>query len=128
MIAGLRALDLPPEQRAGINLPGILGSLGQPFWNAPQPNGWPDRASDWAAPEAMMRRIDWASGVRRSHGDRDVAELAEANLGPLLRPETSAGGAPRRLAPRRDDPAADRSRIPEALTDETCPAAPPCSG
>jgi uncharacterized protein (DUF1800 family) len=25
-----------------------------------QPNGWPDRAADWATPEAMTRRIDWA--------------------------------------------------------------------
>ena len=29
-----------------------LAGLGQPLWNAPQPNGWPDRASDWATPEA----------------------------------------------------------------------------
>jgi uncharacterized protein (DUF1800 family) len=104
VIACLRALDLPPEQQAGMNVPGILGSLGQPFWNAPQPNGWSDRASEWAGPEAMMRRIDWAYGVAgrataRQSG-RDVAELAEANLGPLLTADTLQ--AVRHAGSRRD--------------------------
>ena len=69
--------------------------------SAPQPNGWPDRAGDWAAPEAMMRRIDWAYAVSGRAGTRDVAELAEANLGPLLR-ETRCRrcAAPARAATR----------------------------
>ena len=104
VIACLRMLDLPPEQQTGINVPGILGSLGQPFWNAPQPNGWPDRASEWAGPEAMMRRIDWAYGVAgraaARQSDRDVAELAEASLGPLLSADTLQ--AVRRAGSRRD--------------------------
>ena len=104
VIACMRALDLPPEQRAGMNLPGIVGSLGQPFWNAPQPNGWPDRASDWAAPEAMMRRIDWAYGVSGRvagpQNGRDAAELAEATLGPLLSADTLQ--AVHRAGSRRD--------------------------
>src|SRR6185312_16012179 len=48
VIGGLRALDLQADQRAAINLPGMLLALGQPWWNAPQPNGWSDRAGDWA--------------------------------------------------------------------------------
>ncbi|HVC60646.1 MAG TPA: DUF1800 domain-containing protein [Acetobacteraceae bacterium] len=104
VIACLRMLDLAPEQRAGMNLPGIVGSLGQPFWNAPQPNGWSDRASTWAAPEAMMRRIDWAYGVSgrvaAPQSGRDAAALAEANLGPLLSADTLQ--AVRRAGSRRD--------------------------
>jgi uncharacterized protein (DUF1800 family) len=88
VVATLRMLDLPPEQPPGMFIPGILASLGQRMWNAPQPNGWPDRAADWATPEAMIRRIDWAYAVsgRVAAGDngRDAAELAEATLGPLL--------------------------------------------
>ncbi len=91
VVAAVRTLDLPtdlpPEQRP--NLLGILWGLGQPLWNAPAPNGWPDRAADWAAPEAMMRRIDWASGFSGRIGSRDVAEIADASLGPLLRPATA---------------------------------------
>jgi uncharacterized protein (DUF1800 family) len=104
VIACLRALDLPAEQRAALNLPGIVGSLGQPFCNAPQPNGWGDRASDWAGPEAMMRRIDWAYGVAgRVSGPqsgRDAAEVADASLGPLLTADTLQ--AVRRAGSRRD--------------------------
>ena len=87
VVAGLRALDMVD----GLNVPAMLAGLGQPFWNAPQPNGWPDRASEWAAPEAMMRRIDWAYGVAghaAGGGPRDAAELAEASLGPLLHDDT----------------------------------------
>ena len=100
VIASLRALDLPDEQRQTVNVQGILANLGQPFQNAPQPNGWSDHASEWAAPEAMMRRIDWAYGVSGRVGTRDVTDLAEANLGPLLRDDTLQ--AVRRAGSRRD--------------------------
>jgi uncharacterized protein (DUF1800 family) len=97
VVASVRALDLPPDQ---VPMLGILGGLGQPLWTAPAPNGWPDRAADWAAPEAMLRRIDWASGFAGRIGDRDVVEIADTALGPLLRPETSE--AIRRAGSRRD--------------------------
>ena len=40
--------------------------------------------------------------------------------------DTLAGGAPRRLAPRRHDVAADRSGIPEAMIVAAVPPLPPC--
>ncbi len=98
VIASVRALDVPPDQMP--NLVGILAGLGQPLWSAPAPNGWPDRAADWAAPEAMLRRIDWASGFAGRIGDRDVVEVSDTALGPLLRPETR--DAIRRAGSRRD--------------------------
>jgi len=98
LIASVRALDVPPDKIP--NMVGILGGLGQPLWTAPAPNGWPDRAADWAAPEAMLRRIDWASGFAGRIGDRDVLDISDANLGPLLRPETRE--AIRRAGSRRD--------------------------
>ena len=98
VIASVRALDVPSDQMP--NLVGILAGLGQPLWSAPAPNGWPDRAADWAAPEAMLRRIDWASGFAGRIGDRDVVEVSDTALGPLLRPETR--DAIRRAGSRRD--------------------------
>ena len=100
VIATLRALDLPQEQRETVNLQGVLAGLGQPYQGAPQPNGWPDRAGDWAAPEAMMRRIDWAYSVSGRIGTRDVADLAALNLGPLLHDDTLQ--AVRRAGSRRE--------------------------
>jgi uncharacterized protein (DUF1800 family) len=100
VIATLRALDLPQEQRETLNLQGVLAGMGQPYQGAPQPNGWPDRAGDWAAPEAMMRRIDWAYGVSGRVGTRDVVDLAALNLGPLLHDDTLQ--AVRRAGSRRE--------------------------
>ena len=117
VIAALRALDLPPRSWRPSTCSGILAGLGQPFWSAPQPNGWPDRAADWAAPEAMMRRIDWAYGVVRPRSARATRRSSpQANLGPLLRDDTLE--AVRRAGSRRDahDPAAGLTRIPEAMT------------
>lgn len=88
VVAAMRALD-PPEPQRG-NLLAILGGLGQAMFNAPAPNGWPDRADAWAAPEAMMRRMDWAFAFARRAGNLDAAAIAEANLGPLLTASTRA--------------------------------------
>ncbi len=87
MIASLRSLDLPPDKQPPLL--GILAGLGQPMFAAPQPNGWPDRAVDWAAPEALLRRIDWAYSVAGRAEQGDPMLIAEASLGPLLRPQTA---------------------------------------
>jgi len=87
VVATLRLLDLPEDHRP--NLLGTLGGLGQPFFAAPQPNGWPDHAADWAGPEAMLRRIDWAYAVSGRAPQTDPHAMADAALGPLLRPATA---------------------------------------
>ena len=98
VVATLRALDLPPgpgptpddPRPGGRFIPGMLAGLGQPVWGAPLPNGWPDRAGDWAGPEAMLQRVDWSYRIS-AHADAEPARIAEASLGPLLRPQTAAG-------------------------------------
>jgi uncharacterized protein (DUF1800 family) len=97
-VATLRALDLPADKV--VPLQGVLGNLGMPLWTAPLPNGWSDVASDWAAPEAMMRRVDWTYSIASRSGDRDPMEIADASLGPLLRPRTQ--DAMRHAGSRRD--------------------------
>jgi uncharacterized protein (DUF1800 family) len=88
VVAALRALEAPPPQADQPWMIGVLAGLGQPMWTAPQPDGWPDRAADWAGPEAMLRRVDWAYGVAGRLTAPDPSDVAEASLGPLLRPET----------------------------------------
>ena len=97
-VATLRALDLPADKQ--VPLAGVLGGLGQPLWTAPLPNGWSDTGAEWAAPEAMIRRIDWTYGVAARAGDRDALAMADATLGPLLRPRTR--DAIRTAGSRRD--------------------------
>jgi uncharacterized protein (DUF1800 family) len=98
VVASVRLLDVPSDQTP--NLGGIMAGLGQPLWSALQPNGWPDTAAAWVAPEAMMRRIDWANTFAGRIGTRDAIELGQTNLGPLLRPATIV--AMRHAASRRD--------------------------
>jgi uncharacterized protein (DUF1800 family) len=86
VVAVLRALDLPEDKRP--NVVGVMAGLGQPFFSAPLPNGWPDTAADWAGPEAILRRIDWAYSVSARAGALDPEEVAGQTLGPLLRADT----------------------------------------
>ena len=85
-VAVLRALDLPEDKRPPLQ--GVLGGLGQPLWNAPLPNGWTDEAGEWAGPEPMMRRLDWGYTLAGRFSQQEPLDVADASLGPLLRPAT----------------------------------------
>ena len=97
-VASLRAIDLPPARRP--DLLGVLGGLGQPLWTAPLPNGWPDRAADWASPDAMLRRIDWAHAFAGRASGLEPTDVAQASLGPLA--SDAMLGAVRRAGSRQD--------------------------
>jgi uncharacterized protein (DUF1800 family) len=66
-----------------------MRGLGQPLFGAPFPIGWPDRAPEWAGPELMMRRIDWAYGFAGRGAALDPVQVADASLGPLLSADTA---------------------------------------
>lgn len=86
LIASYRALGM---EQAPPQALGSLALLGQPMWSAVQPDGWPDKASGWIGPEAMMRRVDFAFAVAgRATEQTDPGAIAEAALGPVLRPAT----------------------------------------
>ena len=40
---------------------GAMVQLGQPTWTPSSPAGWGDRQADWAAPDALYRRLELAS-------------------------------------------------------------------
>lgn len=82
VLAVVRAMDLPAANRPQVRA--VMAGLGQGVLNAPLPNGWPDTAADWATPEAMMRRIDWAYSVAGRGGGLEPMAVAQASLGPLL--------------------------------------------
>jgi uncharacterized protein (DUF1800 family) len=71
------------------NLVGLVGSLGQAPFGAPFPIGWPDRAADWAGPEAMLQRVDMGYAIAGRVPTLDPMEIASAVLGDQLTPETS---------------------------------------
>ena len=97
--AGAQELGSDPPQPQLATFAAFLRLLGQPLWAAPQPNGWGDRAADWAAPEAMLRRVEFAYAIA-GRVPHDPSAVADAALGPRLRPVTSTAIA--RAGSRRD--------------------------
>jgi uncharacterized protein (DUF1800 family) len=64
---------------------GGVSQLGQRPQAAPSPAGWPDRADEWLGPDALWKRIEWATRLADRLGRQvDARGLAQASLGPLL--------------------------------------------
>ena len=68
----------------------ILTSLGQKPFSPASPKGWPEDAQSWAAPDAIVKRMQFAQAF--SGGairDRDPKVLAADALGERLTPDTA---------------------------------------
>ncbi|MFA4950514.1 DUF1800 family protein [Brevundimonas sp.] len=96
-----RALGTRPQRPQPLQQ--ALIQMGQPAFSAPSPEGWPDTAADWAGPDALVKRLNWAKTVGDRAAETDADAVAAAALGPRL-------GERSRLAIARAE-----SR-PEALT------------
>jgi uncharacterized protein (DUF1800 family) len=83
VISAFRMFDFVPAQPQQVVAPFQL--LGQRPYTPGSPAGWPDRADQWDGPDALLKRIEWASAV----GDRIGAgsqplTLAAQSLGDAL--------------------------------------------
>ena len=88
VVSSYRAADASPM--AFERLAPILTGLGQKPFSPPSPKGWPDDAASWAAPDAIVKRMQFAqvfSGAALR--DRDPRTLAADALGERLSPETA---------------------------------------
>jgi uncharacterized protein (DUF1800 family) len=59
VVSALRMLDYVPEQPRQVLSCFLL--LGQRPYSPGSPAGWPDRADQWDGPDALLKRIEWAS-------------------------------------------------------------------
>jgi uncharacterized protein (DUF1800 family) len=83
IVSGYRAADAQPRMVVReIDQP--LAALGQTPFRAPQPNGWSDLASDWAAPDAIVKRLAWAKGFAAAFAPQDPVAAADQALGARL--------------------------------------------
>ena len=65
-------------------------ALGQRVMAAPSPAGWSDRGEDWLGPDAVWKRVEWATRVAdRAGRSVDARRLAAESLGPRLGAETA---------------------------------------
>ncbi len=68
----------------------VLTSLGQKPFSAPSPKGWAEDAQSWAAPDAIVKRMQFAQNFStQAVRDRDPKALAADALGERLTPETA---------------------------------------
>jgi uncharacterized protein (DUF1800 family) len=75
------------EPSAIERLAPILTGLGQKPFSAPSPKGWAEDAQTWAAPDALIKRMQWAQGFAAAVADRtDPNALALSALGQRLTP------------------------------------------
>ncbi len=89
-ISSLRALgrrELPPMQ--AVNL---MNQLGQPVWRPGSPAGYADTAATWAAPDALIRRVETAQRLAAQAGNAvDARNLAPRVLPGGVLGEATAG-------------------------------------
>ena len=93
-ISSLRAMgrrELPPMQ--AVNL---MNQLGQPVWRPGSPAGWADAAGTWAAPDALIRRVEAAQRLAAQAGNTvDARTLAPRVLPGGALGEATAGAIAR---------------------------------
>ncbi|UTV41814.1 DUF1800 domain-containing protein (plasmid) [Ensifer adhaerens] len=97
-VSGLRAcgrFDLGNVEAAQL-----LNQLGQPIWKPKSPAGYDDISAGWAAPEALVRRVEVSQRLVRSMGQVDARALAPKLLPGTLseRTETEIARAESPLA------------------------------
>jgi uncharacterized protein (DUF1800 family) len=88
VISSYRAAGAQPS--AVEKLAPILVALGQKPFSAPSPKGWPEEAEAWAAPDAIVKRMQYAEAFAAAAAQvRDPTALAAQALGARLTPATA---------------------------------------
>ena len=68
----------------------LLSQLGQPIWKPGSPAGFDDISASWAAPDALMRRVEIAQRfAAQAGGQLDAREIAPRLLPGQLTPATA---------------------------------------
>ena len=85
LVSSYRAMGaVPADGEHEVIAP--LTQMGDRPFNAPQPNGWSEQMSDWAAPDAVVKRLDWASRLSAAQAQSVASpvQVADAALGDRL--------------------------------------------
>ncbi|RCW86707.1 DUF1800 domain-containing protein [Paracoccus lutimaris] len=90
LVAGFRALGVSGAQIAGLEHPlnarmtfDPMNGMGQPWGRQAGPDGWPEEAEAWIAPQQLAARINWSLSMPRRMLEQlpDPRELMQASLG-----------------------------------------------
>ena len=88
LVSALRSVEAPAPNPRQLYTGYV--ALGQAPFSAPSPAGWPDRTEDWASPDAVLKRLDFASTLADRVGSTSrPRERARDVLGERLSPDTA---------------------------------------
>jgi len=74
-LSSLRALGR--QEMASAQAANLMNQLGQPVWRPGSPAGYDDLAATWAAPDALLRRVEVAQRIAAQAGNAvDARSLA----------------------------------------------------
>ena len=90
---GLGRNEVPAMQSTSL-----MNQLGQPLWRPGSPAGYDDGAATWAAPDALLRRVEVAQRIATQAGDAVDARA----LAPRLLPGGALGQATASAIARAD--------------------------
>lgn len=96
-VSSLRALgrsEVPPMQMANL-----MNQLAQPVWRPGSPAGYDDVAATWAAPDALVRRLEVAQRLALQAGDTVDARALAPRLLPGVLGEATATAIARAESP-----------------------------
>jgi uncharacterized protein (DUF1800 family) len=81
-LSAVRLTDIMPTSRQVV---AGLEALNFRAFNAASPQGYPDVATAWVSPDAVMKRIEWAHGIaQRAPAGTDPMQLAALGIGPVM--------------------------------------------
>ncbi|WP_116091729.1 DUF1800 domain-containing protein [Sphingomonas crusticola] len=88
-VSSLRALGR--RDLGKMDASSMLNQLGQPIWKPGSPAGYDDLSASWAAPDALMRRVELAQRFAAAAGGQvDARDLAPRLLPGQVTPATAA--------------------------------------
>ncbi|WP_343675881.1 DUF1800 domain-containing protein [Paraburkholderia heleia] len=94
-VSSMRGLGWREPGDAGeLNAAPLFTQLGQPVWRPGSPAGYDDIAASWAAPDALVRRVEVAQRFSARVGDRlDPRTLGNTLMGATLSAPTASAVA-----------------------------------
>ena len=96
-VSSLRAVgrhEFPPSRGASL-----MNQLAQPIWRPGSPAGYDDQAATWAAPDALMRRIEVAQRLATENVDAEDARKLATRVLPGVLSESTASAIARAESP-----------------------------
>ncbi|WP_342361245.1 DUF1800 domain-containing protein [Terrarubrum flagellatum] len=86
VVAAVRATGRKFDIGQALNVSRLMG---HDLWNPSGPNGFGDAEAQWATPDGMKVRLDFASAIaRQTPGSLNPSELLEQTIGPIVSTET----------------------------------------